>query len=253
MCADGLEGFDDGIIVGLLLGVRILAEIGEHHRNDIAWRLEDIHAAGRKLLHELRIEQQLHTVDGSGVAKRLLHHVEVHGDAGRAPHVRNGELIAGIAVVQHLQNGFVEVLPIGQLGLVELQECPARNEARQIGAGDVDHVIAGRTRHHLGLDGFSCVVGVIDHLEAGGLFEIGDGGLADVINPVVDLHLAGREGMPGDVGHCDRSGAGLKNRTSGQFHFAHSLMDVPACDVRLGSQINWRWWRPARASANYWQ
>ena len=61
------------------------------------------------------------------------------------------------------------------------------------------HVITGRSGQHLGLHLFGRGVKVVDRADAGFGLEIGEGRLADVVGPVVDVDRAAR--APRTGGH----------------------------------------------------
>ena len=75
-----------------------------------------------------------------------------------------------------------------------------------------DHVVTGLAGQHLGLGDIGGVVGVVDRLDPGGLAEIVERGLADIICPVIDMdHLFCPCG-PGQEGGGQGGSAGFQRR-----------------------------------------
>ncbi|MNP47031.1 hypothetical protein D3C76_1410680 [compost metagenome] len=85
-------------------------------------------------------------------------------------------------VVHHL---LVEVVPAWQLLLVQRLEHPGADQRGDQGSVEHDQVVAGAAGEQFGLYRFVAVEGVVDDLDAGGLLEVGQGGFADVVGPVV--------------------------------------------------------------------
>ena len=96
--------------------------------------------------------------------------------------------ITGVVLLQQLQQLGVEVLEVGQLRAVELEERTGLHLARQEVVGRHHHVIAGAPGQQLALQGFIGVEHIVDHLDTGLGLEVRQGGLANVIGPVVDTH-----------------------------------------------------------------
>ncbi|MCY1440095.1 hypothetical protein D9M71_563550 [compost metagenome] len=115
-----------------------------------------------------------------------------------------------IEVPEHFR---VEVAPTGQLRLVQRLEHTGLEQRRHQRGVEHHQVVAGAAGQQLALHGFVGVEGVVDHLDAGGLLEAGDGVLADVVGPVVEVkgvvvgaEAHGRQGRQGRAEYCRKSG-----------------------------------------------
>ena len=113
--------------------------------------------------------------------------LDVVADAGRAPHVVGGVLIAGIVdreLLRHLRPGVGEVR---QLRLVELLENVGRDLALQEIGGGNDDVIAGFAGEQPGLQRLVGVERVVDDLDAGFPGEVLQHPGRHVVRPVVEI------------------------------------------------------------------
>ncbi|MNS80506.1 hypothetical protein D3C72_1141870 [compost metagenome] len=178
---------------GLLevLGVfaaRVHAHVVEHRREHFVRRVHHRHAAGAELLDVFRFEQH-----GPGVdlvdAQHSLDLVDVIADAVGAPQVRHRVRVARIVFLQQRQQFRVEVLEVRQLLAIELEERAGLYLAGEEVVRRHDHVIPGATGKQLAFQGFVGVENVVDHLDPGLGLEVGEGGFADVVGPVVDADL----------------------------------------------------------------
>ncbi|MNI68023.1 hypothetical protein D3C73_1236890 [compost metagenome] len=126
-------------------------------------------------------------------------------------------LVAFVAgVTDGLEQVFVEVLPVRQLGAVELFVDPRLDLLGQEVVGRHDHVIAGLARQQLGFQGFVAVEDVVLDLDACLFFELRDGVRSDVIGPVVDVqHLVF---SLNSGGHGTHQGGGQQRLA----HFLHA-------------------------------
>jgi hypothetical protein len=153
--------------------------------NSFIRRVHDRHAALVELLEVLRLEQH-----GPGVdvvdAQHLLDLVDVVADAVGAPQVRHRVRVARVVFLQQLEQFRVEVLEVRQLLAVQLEERAGLHLAGEEVVGRHHHVIPGAPGEQFALQGFVGVEHVVDHLDPGLGLEVGQGGLADVVGPVVD-------------------------------------------------------------------
>ena len=108
--------------------------------------------------------------------------------------------IARVVLLQQLEQLGVQVRVVGQLRAVQFKERPGLYLAPQEVIGRHHHVIPGTPRQQLALQGFIGVEHVVDHLDSRLGLEVGQGGLADVVSPVVDTDR--RRGMAGAAEHC---------------------------------------------------
>ena len=187
---DRLERRDQGGIIrfGGLRGVD--AKPTEHHIADVGRAIEQRNAAIGQLGGVFGQDQRVKAAE-VGVRQAFPDHIDVMGDADRAPHIGHGILVAGVIALQHLQEvGFV-VFPTRQTRLVQLLDYPGLDELRPGDAGGDDGIIAGRTRQHPGLHLRGTGIKVIDHADAGFGLKIRYGGLADIVSPVVQVDRRG--------------------------------------------------------------
>jgi len=175
--------------------VGIQLQVQQRQLNDILRGVEETDPAIGKLRDDRRIEDHVEAVD-----RRIRHPrtdlVDVVGKAVDRMHVGNRIAVARIVGGLDLQDPRVEVLPVRQQAAVERLVDPGADlAAEEVRRGEHD-VIAAAARHQPGLHRFLGIVEVVDDLDAGALFEIGDGVAADEIGPVVDEQapLLGRPG-----------------------------------------------------------
>ena len=100
--------------------------------------------------------------------------LDVVADAGRAPHVVDGVLVAGIVGRKPPRDLGPDVAEIGQLRLVELLEHAGLDLALQEIGGRHHHVVAGLAGEQLGLQRVVGIEGVVVDLDAGLLGEVLD-------------------------------------------------------------------------------
>ncbi len=143
-----------------------------------------VHPAIGEARHHLGIEEHGQRTDGR-VRHALADLVDVIGHAIAAPGVGRRVLHTRVVAFQALEHLRVEILPTGQQGLVQRLEHPRLDQGRYQGRVEHHQVVAGAPRQQLALDGFIGIEGVVDHLDPGGLFEPGEGVLADIVRPVV--------------------------------------------------------------------
>ncbi|MNT26227.1 hypothetical protein D3C72_1617870 [compost metagenome] len=113
-------------------------------------------------------------------------------------------LVAGIA--NGLEQVRIEVLPVRQLGFVQLLVNVSLDLLGQEVVGRHDHVVARLACQQFGFQGFVTVEDVVNDLDAGLLFELGDGVWCDVVRPVVNVqHLVIRLNSTGHGAHQGHS------------------------------------------------
>ena len=135
----------------------------------------------------------------------FLHLGDVVADAGRAPHVVDGVLVAGIVGLQTLGDVGPHVDEVGQLRLVELLEHAGLDLAGEEVRRRHDHVVARLAGEQLGLENLVGVEDVVDDLDPGFLGEILQDLGIDIVRPVVDVDDF--------VLRCDRKGARREDRS----------------------------------------
>src|SRR5690606_25669204 len=109
----------------------------------------------------------------------------------------------------------IQILPVGDLGTVQLLEQAALDLAGCVVSGRHDHVVPRLARQQLGLEGIVGVVDVVADLDAGGLLETGQGVGGSVFSPVVDVDdaiLGGRRNRG------DQRGGGQQGVNGADFH-----------------------------------
>ncbi|MNN01831.1 hypothetical protein D3C81_1144590 [compost metagenome] len=196
-----------------ILAVALVAEVVQGDRQHFGRRVEEADATALELLDVFRLEQQIPGVHRRGVAERGLDLVRVEADADRAPHVGRRVLVARVADFEGLQQVLVEVLPVGQLGLVQLLVDAGLDLLGEEVVGRHHDVVARLAGQQLGFQGLVAVVDVVDHLDAGLLLELLHGLRRDVVGPVVDVqhlvvglgrtgHGGGQRGGEEGLGEC---------------------------------------------------
>src|SRR5690606_10614166 len=167
-----------------------ITQVVQGGRQNLGRRIEEGDAARLQLLDVFGLEHQVPGIDRSAVAEHGLDLVDVVTDADGAPHVGDRVQIARIARLQRLEQVGVEVLPVGQLGLVQLLKYAGLDLLGEEGVGRNHYVVTGAAGQQLGFQHFVAVKDVVDDLDAGFLLEIGQGVRCDVVGPVVDVqHL----------------------------------------------------------------
>ena len=167
----------------------VLAGVEHRHRHHLAGRVQHVDAAVLQTAGVLGLEDQVQRVVGQRRAAQHLAHlllIDAHGD--EAPHPVHQVAVAGVGLGQLLQDGRVQVLPVGQQVAVQrLQQAALDLLGGEVRTGHHD-VVAGLARHQAGVQGLVALDGgVVAHLDAGFLLEILDHAGADVVGPVVDV------------------------------------------------------------------
>ncbi len=175
------------LVIGFLGAVGVQPHVVEHRRQHLIGGVEKRYATAGELLDVLRLKQH-----GPGVdlvdAQHGLDLFDVVTDAVGTPQVRHGVLVTRIVLLQTLEQRRVEILVIGQQRLVELLERTGLDLLAEEVIGRHHHVIAGASGQQLGFKGFVGVEHVVHRLDTGSGFEVRQGGLADVIGPVINMH-----------------------------------------------------------------
>ncbi|MNN71862.1 hypothetical protein D3C81_1878410 [compost metagenome] len=95
------------------------------------------------------------------------------------------------------------MLPVRQLAAVQRQKGTGLGLAREEVVGWHHHIVAGAPGQQLAFQGFVGVEHVIDHLDPAAGLEVGQGGVADVVGPVVHADRGGGVGGGGEQqGEC---------------------------------------------------
>jgi hypothetical protein len=201
-----------------------IPEVFHHHEAGIGRAVEDRDAAISQLGRRLGVHDHAQVGKVDALAQPFLDHVQVVGHPDRAPHVGHAIAVAGVVALDDTQDLGVKVGPAGQPGAVELLEHPRLDEAHHRHAGMQHHVIAGRSRQHLGLGFLGAGVKVVDHLDPGFGGKVGQRRLADVVGPVVDVHHPALRPGRAHPGRGKAAGQGGKGRSTGQFHGVSSAV-----------------------------
>src|SRR5262245_45196579 len=133
-----------------------------------------------------RLENDVPAVDLALVAEPL----RIVADARGAPHVINGELVAGIINGQALGYVRPDVAEIPQFALVEFLEDTALYLPLQKVSGWHHDIVAGFAGKQLRLERFIGVEGIVLNFNAGFFCEVVEDLWVDVIRPVVDIDHA---------------------------------------------------------------
>jgi hypothetical protein len=132
----------------------------------------------------------------------------------RAPLVGDREAVAGVEV--EVEEGGVEVAPVGQQADVERHEQPLLDHDRDDAIRGHRDVVAGVALAHAGEHVVLAGVGVVDDADAAGGLEVADGVVGDVGRPVVDgQRLAGEAVGAGPLGLGVGDGAQHEGRGDG--------------------------------------
>ena len=135
----------------------------------------------------LRLEHDVPAVDFGAGPENFPRHLDVVADAGRAPHVVGGVLIAGVVDGELPGHHRPGVGQVRQLRLVELLEDIGLDLALQEIGGGNDDVIAGFARKQARLQRLVGVERIVDHLDAGFLREILEHPRRHIVRPVVEI------------------------------------------------------------------
>ncbi|MNS79101.1 hypothetical protein D3C72_1127420 [compost metagenome] len=122
-------------------------------------------------------------------AQHLLDLVDVVTDAVGTPKVRHRVLVARIVFLQQRQQFRIEILEIRQLFAIQFEERASLHLTGEEVVGRHHHVIPGAPGEQFAFQGFVGIEDVVDHLDPGLGLEVGEGGFADVVGPVVDADL----------------------------------------------------------------
>lgn len=136
-------------------------------------------------------EDQVPAVGDLGVAKRRLELVDVVADAGGTDHVRYAIGVAGVLRGDAAHDVRVEIGQVRNLAFIQRQEHAGLDlAAKEVERGH-HHVVVAATGEQFGFHHFVAVEHVVGDLDAGALFERGDGVFGDVVGVVVDVEHLG--------------------------------------------------------------
>ena len=191
-----------GFLIVLGIGAaRVKAQVVKDGREHLVGRIHEGHAAGVELLQVLWLEEH-----GPGVdlvdAEYFFDLGHVVANAIGAPQVRHRIQVARIVDLQLLQQRGIKVLPVRQQTAVELLERARFDLLAKEMVGRHHDVVAGTARQQFAFQGFVGVKHVIHGFDASRLLEVGQGGFADVVRPVVDIDhgFSGLHGADADGG-----------------------------------------------------
>ena len=166
------------------MAVGVEPQVVEGSRDHLVRRIEEGHAALGELLHVFRLEDGrpgVNLVD----TQHFLDLVDVVADAVGAPEVGHGVLMARIHLLELLEQHGVQVAQVWQQGEVQLLEGPRLDLLGQEIVGGHDQIVAGASGQQLAFQRLVGVKHVVDGLDPGLLLKVTEGGLADIIGPVV--------------------------------------------------------------------
>ncbi|MNO87010.1 hypothetical protein D3C76_784250 [compost metagenome] len=176
-----------GLQVFLLGAVARQAQVVQRSRQHFGRGIQEAHAAALELGDVLRLEHHVPRIDLVH-AQRSLDLLRVVADADRAPHIREGMLVVLVAgIANGLEQVGVEVLPVRQLGPVQLLVHTRLDLLGQEIVRRHDDVITRLACQQLGFQGFVAVEDVVLDLDPRLLLELGDGVRSDVVRPVIDV------------------------------------------------------------------
>ncbi len=197
-------GFGLGVVVRVL-AVGVEPKVIEHRRDHLVGRVEKGDAATGQLLRVLRLEYHRPGIDLLDTQRRG-DALDVVADAIGAPQIGRGVSVAGIVLLQLLEQCRVEVVPVRQLAPVQLLEGPRLDLLAEEMVGRHHHVVAAAAGQQLAFEGLVRIEDVVDGLDAGLLLERFQCRLADVVRPVVDMYVGslGANGSAGRGGDDER-------------------------------------------------
>ena len=143
-----------------------------------------------KLCQILRLEHDVPAVDLAIRSKPLAHRLDVVADAGGAPHVVDGVLVAGIVNCQPLGDVGPDIAEIPKFAFIEFLENACLDLSFQEIGGRHHHIVTGFAGEQFCLKCLVGVEGVVLDLDAGFLGEVLENFGVDVIGPVVDIYDA---------------------------------------------------------------
>ncbi len=171
--------------IGRIAAVRIKVQIMQRRGHDVVGRIEQVNAAVLEFRYLVGIEDVVPGVDhGIGTEDRL-YIFHVIADAGRAPHVVGGVLIARIVDGQLLGNFRPGRSEVRQFRLVELLENAGRYLARQEVGARHDDIVAGLTGQQFCFQRIVGIIGVEAHRNAGFLGETVEYRGILIVRPIV--------------------------------------------------------------------
>ena len=154
------------------------------------WTPQSLNLASFSGLNTMSQEAIAASIGPSGF-EDLARLLDVVADAGRAPHVIDGVLVARIVDREPLGDLRPDVAEVRQFRFVELLEHAGLDLALQEIRGRHHHVVARFAGEQLRLQGLVGVEGVVADLDAGLLGERLDHRRFDIVRPVVDVDRAG--------------------------------------------------------------
>ncbi|MCY1435309.1 hypothetical protein D9M71_513990 [compost metagenome] len=182
--ADAQQQLLGRLEVGRRRAAWVLAQVLQGQRNDLGGRVHQGDAAVGEARDDLGVEQHGQRTDRRvGHARGDL--VDVVGYPRAAPGIGRRVLQARVVALQVVDHLLIEVLPARQLLLVQCLEHAGADQRGDQRGVEHDQIVAGTAGEQFGLHGFVAIEGVVDDLDAGGLLEVGEGGFADVVGPVV--------------------------------------------------------------------
>ena len=187
---DAHEQIRGGLEVFRLLAVGIEAEVDEYRVDDLRRSIKQGDAAALQLRRIFRVEHQRPGVHRHVGTQRRLYLGDVVTEARRTPQPGHRVLVTRVVQTDDLHHLGIEVLPIRQLGLVELAEHTGLDLALEERGRRHNEVIAGAASEELAFQHLVVVEHVVLDLDARALLEVRERVLCDVVRPVVDVqHL----------------------------------------------------------------
>src|SRR5262245_55389966 len=173
--------------------------------DDIVCGIEHMDPAVPKFRKIFRLEGNVPAIDCPSWTKSLPHCLHVVANAGSAPHVIDGVLIAGVIDGQPLGYVGPDVSQIFEFALVQLLKNAGLYLPFKKIRGGHDDIVAGFTREQLGLERLVGIKSVVLNLDASFAGEALNNLGVYVVGPIVDVYNtpALRNGLCCKKGRCE--------------------------------------------------
>src|SRR5215471_3367119 len=177
--------------------------------NDVVRGIEHVNSAVPKLRQAFRFEYNVPAIDCPGWTKSLPHRLHVKADAGSAPHVVYGVLIAGVIDGQPFGNIRPDIAQILEFAFVQLLKNAGLHLSLKEISGGHDDIVARLSRKQLCLKRLIGIESVVLNLDPGFPGEVFNDLGIYVVGPIVDVYdtRALRNGLCCQKARCENNHA----------------------------------------------